>query len=119
MSEQLALAIDPMRTALVFVRAKPDLFRKDFEEYLERNWHVWEAFEQEANKVWARGRTHYSHRTIFEHLRHETAMREQENQHGWKLNDWYVKDLARLYVMHYPDRNMFEFRNGQSAVRAA
>jgi len=36
------------------------------------------------------------------------------------VNDHYVKDCARLYIMFHPEREgFFEFRSGQSAVRAA
>lgn len=123
MSDQFAInfnrpASDPRVTATTFVRAKPDLFRADFEEWLARNWHVWQAFEREANFVWDRGRRHYSARTIGEYLRHETLVREADCD--FKVNDWYWPDLARLYLMIYPDREgFFERRSGVSAKRAA
>lgn len=106
------------RTVMLMLDCKPEAFRKDFKEWLTENYHVWEAFEREANNVWNRGKRHYSQRTIWEYLRHESATREVSGP--WKMNDWYVKDCARLYVMMHPDRDgFFEFRNGQSAVRAA
>ena len=107
-------------TALVFVEARPEKFRKDFAEWLTCNWHVYLAFELEANKIWSMGRRGYSQRTIWEYLRHETAVRETPNVLQFKLNDHYVKDCARLYIMFHPEREgFFEFRSGQSAVRAA
>jgi hypothetical protein len=119
---QLALQFPTNRkhTALVFVETRPASFRSDFRGWLERNFAVWEAFEREANRVWERGRRHYSARTIGEYLRHETAVREDQNELSLKLNDHYWPHLARLYVCFHPEREgFFEFRNGQSEVRAA
>lgn len=119
---QLALDLVPdrKRTALAHVARLPLWFRKDFAEYLEGNWHVYLAFEREANRIRRSGREHYSQRTIWEYLRHETALREKDNDLDLKLNDHYVKDCARLYVVLHPEAaTFFEFRNGQSAVRAA
>jgi len=107
-------------TALLFVESRPELFRSDFREWLDANFNVWLAFEREANRVWARGRTHYSARTIGEYLRHETLTRETENPLQLKLNDHFWPCLARLYALYYPERRgFFEFRSGQSARRAA
>lgn len=108
------------RTVMVMLDCKPEAFRKDFREWLEANYHVWELFEHEANQAWSRGRRHYSARTIGEYLRHQTMLAEVENEHGFKLNDHYWPDLARLYMMMHPDRDrFFELRVGKSAVRAA
>lgn len=123
MSDQIALDFnravsDPRVTATTFVRSRPDLFRRDFADYLRQNWHVYQAFERQANAIWSRGRRRYSARTIIEVLRHESALVESCSE--WKLNDWWTKDLARLWVCCHPERaGFFEFRNGQSAVRAA
>lgn len=117
MSAQLALEFDAKHNALCFVWSRPDLFRKDFAHYLEKNFHVYQAFDEAANAVWNRGRRHYSQRTIVEVLRHESALRE--NPAGeLKLNDKWTKDLARLWVCHHPERSsFFEFRNCLSLVR--
>lgn len=111
---------DMKQTALTFVKASPSQFRPDFLEWLDKNYDVWLAFRREADRVWARGRTHYSARTIGEYLRHETALAEAPNRLQLKLNDHYWPDLARLYLCYHPDRpRFFERRSGQSAVRAA
>ena len=118
---QLALDLvsDRKRTAQIFVELRPELFRAEFKDWLSKNWPVFEAFEREAHKVWRRGRAHYSARTIGEFLRHETALAELPNELQLKLNDHYWPDLARLYICFYPERRgFFEFRPGQSAVRA-
>ena len=114
----LTFTLNRKRTALVYVEQRAELFRSDFADYLRTNWHVYEAFERQANAVWARGRRHYSARTLIEVLRHESVLQDSDPE--WKLNDWWTKDLARLWLCFHPERDgFFEFRNGQSAVRAA
>ena len=103
----------------VLVGANPSHFRKDFADWLEKNAHIWTAFEAQANAIWDRGRRRYSARTIGEWLRHETAMREGPNEHGWKLNDHWWPDLGRLYMLAYPEREgFFERRTGPATLRA-
>lgn len=86
-------------------------FRADFREWLEDNWHVWEAFRDQADRIWDRGRRHYSARTIGEWMRHETAMRQAAGSEPWKLNDHYWPYLARLYMLINPERaGFFEVR---------
>ena len=64
MTEQLPLAFDRSQ------------YRPDFADWLSANPHIWSAFCAKANQVWARGRRHYSARTIVEVLRHESALAE-------------------------------------------
>jgi len=92
----------------------PHLFRKDFYQHITDNFHVFQAFEREANNAWDRGRRHYSGRTIIEYLRHESNLREHGD--GLKLNDWYTPDYCRLYVTLHPERNLFEFRGERRAA---
>lgn len=88
-------------------------YRDDFVEWLAANFHVWVRFEEEANKLWDRGRRHYSARTIGEVLRHESAL-EARLDGEWKLNNNRFPDLARLYMTLYPEREgFFELRDGQ------
>lgn len=110
------------RKSFVFalIRAEQKRFRADFMGWLSANYEVWIAFEAEADRVWERGRRHYSARTIGEYLRHESALREQPNEHGFKLNDHYWPDLARLYMLIHPDRDgFFERRTSPLTLRAA
>ena len=86
-------------------------YRREFREWVEANWHIWVAFEREANRIWERGRRHYSARTIGEYLRHESALRQEKDETPWKLNDHAWPDLARLYIAMYPLRaEFFELR---------
>jgi hypothetical protein len=113
-------AIYRRRMTFVTVDAYPQHFRRDFREWLEANYKIWPAFEREASRIWDLGRRHYSARTIGEYLRHESALREQANELGFKLNDHYWPDLARLYMLLNPDRDkFFEKRVSPATLRAA
>lgn len=108
------------RTVMIMLDCKPEAFRSDFKDWLQKNYHVWEMFEHEANAAWDRGRRHYSARTIGEYIRHQTMLAEVENEYGFKINNNLFPDLARLYMMMHPDREgFFERRIGQSAQRTA
>jgi hypothetical protein len=103
----------------VLVGAHPEHFRKDFADWLEKNAHVWDAFKHQADLIWDRGRRRYSARTIGEYLRHESNLREAQNEHGWKLNDHVWPDCARLYMLPNPERDgFFETRVSPTSLRA-
>lgn len=105
--------------AFEFIARWPMKFRHDFAPWLAENWHIWLAFEREANRVWMMGRHHYAARRIIEWLRHETALREVEPSE-FKINDHFTPDLARLYLTFYPERaGFFELRQADSDVRVA
>lgn len=94
------------------------IFRAGFHAWLRDNRHVWTAFEREANRAWARGRRHYSARTIIEYLRHETALADAGGD--FKINGNNVPDLARLYRLVHPERaGLFETRRLAGSERAA
>jgi len=93
-------------------------FRPGFPTWISVNLHVWFAFEREANRIWRRGRRHYSARTILEVLRHESALAEIYGD--FKLNNNVAPDLARLYRLRYPERaGLFELRQMPGSERAA
>ena len=113
-------AVYRKRYVFAEIVARQDHFRRDFLGWLSANYSVWLAFEREADRVWDRGRRHYSARTIGEYLRHESALRETQNEHGWKLSDWWWPDLARLYMLLHPERTgFFETRVNPLSKRAA
>ncbi len=108
------------RRRMVFAFIAAGKYRADFSDWLAKNYGVWIAFEAQADKVWTAGRRRYSARTIGEYLRHESAIREEPNALGFKLNDHYWPDLARLYMDLHPDRDkFFELRVNPLAVRSA
>lgn len=91
--------------------------RPEFMAWLGENWVIWERFEREANRLWLRGRTHYSAKTIIEYIRHETALYEQGGE--WKINNSVSADLSRYYIDKYPDRaGFFEMRRLRKAEAA-
>jgi len=116
MSEPVQL---PVRdTAYDIALANPDAFLSGFLTWLAENYHVWTAFNREANRIWNRGRRHYSARTIGEVLRHHSAL--AENNSEWKLNNVIFPDLARLYLLVHPERaDFFELRAKSKSRRAA
>lgn len=98
---------------------QPDLnftgYRPEFIEWLAENGHIWERFEREASRLWLRGRTHYSAKTIVEFLRHETALYEHGGE--FKINNSVSADLARYYIQKYPERaSFFEMRRLRRAA---
>lgn len=98
-----------MQDILNIVRLNPDQFSQEFTDWIVENQHIWEAFKVEASRIRARGRSHYSSRTIVEYLRHHTALAEAEGT--FKINDHCVPYLGRLYVLTHPDaKGFFEFR---------
>ncbi|MGE5522592.1 MAG: hypothetical protein ACM3SS_02675 [Rhodospirillaceae bacterium] len=104
-------------TALVFVETRPDLFRDDFRDWLDANFHIYEAFAGLADQMATR-RDHYSARTLVEKLRFDSDMSERGGE--FKINGNYAPDLARLWTCFNPNREgFFEKRSGQSARRAA
>lgn len=118
MSAALQTEIDRRPLAFNLLETHPERFRSDFHTWLARNFQIYLAFEHEADRIWNVGRRNYSQRTIWEYMRHETAVREKDSE--FKLNDHYVKDVALLYVLLHPDRDeFFEFRYTLSAVRRA
>lgn len=105
-----------------FIRDRVDAnsirFRDDFPAWLAQNYPIWERFEAEANRVYTRGRYHYSARTIGEFIRHETALAATDDG-AWKINNNRFPDLARLYLLMYPERaGFFDLREGEGRVAA-
>lgn len=100
---QLPLQLAPrMHTALTFVQSRPEAFRPGFADWLKANWSIYEAFEGEALKLYARGFRHHSARSIWHYLRHETDLREGPNEHGLKLNNNWSPCAGRLAMMMEP-----------------
>ncbi len=110
--------VEQLRMAMLLINQSQTPYRRDFLGYLEDNFHVFKAFEREADKIWNRGRRHYSGRTIIEVLRHESAL--ADDGHEFKLNNNWTPDLCRLYMQFHPERvDIFETRTMPSEARAA
>jgi len=93
---------------LKFIDDNSSFFKKP-SEWFDKNWHIVEAFENTALKIIARGRTHYSARTIVEVLVHESIVSEKEGK--FKIGNDNAPDLARVFVVIHPDKlNFWEYR---------
>lgn len=91
-----------------------EMFWPDFYDWLNKNFPIYEEFDAEATKIRSLGKSTYGHRTIWEHIRHETTLREVDSE--FKMNDHYTKSCARLYLMLHPDaKQFFRFREDVSA----
>lgn len=78
---------------------------------------MWTRFDDEALRVLNRGRTHYASRTIIEVLRHETTLSEAGGD--YKLNNNYIGDVSRLFMILHDCPDFFETRLPKNAARAA
>lgn len=106
---------EKLKFASLEVAMHYDKYSDDFHQWLMDNWHVFEYFETSAQQVWAHGWKHYSARTIWEVMRHRSAVREIEGE--FKLNDHRVPDVARLYMFLHPEQDgLFEFRQRRLAA---
>lgn len=116
--ERIHRQLDRRAFVVEFARDRAGSFRSDFVGWLEKNAHIWERFEREADKVY-QIRKHYSARTIGEYLRHETTLKAEADGE-WKLNDHRWPDLARLWLLLNPERvGFFELRESPSRKEAA
>lgn len=96
---------DVFDIAVRAIDALPD----EFCDWLCLNFHVWEEFVSEADKVMHAGHKHYSTKTILEVLRHHSAISEVGS--GWKLNNNATPYLGRLFALVYPQHSdFFRFR---------
>jgi hypothetical protein len=101
-----------------FAVARSHSFRPEFPEWLQKNFHLWGRFESEANKIWGTGRRHYSSRTLWEVMRHHTMLTERDSD--FKINNNFAPDVARLYLLIYPERDgFFELRESPTRRAAA
>ncbi len=98
-----------MDRVLAFIAQHPGLFETTGSDWFILNWHVMQAFEQEALAVISVGRDHYSARTIVENLVHESVVREVDSD--FKIGNHHAPDLARAFVVLHPEHvAFFEYR---------
>lgn len=106
----------PIREVRAMALKRANAFRVDLYDWLldARNVAVWRMFEGEANRLWIGGRKHYSARTIGEWIRHNTLAADASID--FKVTDWMWPDMARLYMLLYPNRaGFFETRGRRAA----
>ena len=84
-------------------------FKPKFLRWLETNEHIYREFERQALALIARGRAHYSARTIVEVMVHESILREDMGP--YKIGNDHAPDLARVFAITHPEHRMFwEYR---------
>lgn len=84
-------------------------YRTGFLAWLRENEHIYAAFEARAFVLINRGTQHFSARMVIHELRHNTA--EAEGGGPFKINDHRSPDLARVFVILYPEHAHFwEYR---------
>lgn len=84
-------------------------FKPGFLDWLDDNEHVYYAFAEQAKKLIAAGRKHYSARTIVEVLVHHSITRAVGDE--FKIGNDKAPDLARVFVTQYPHHaNFWEYR---------
>lgn len=102
------------RDPLTVAQRNADQFRPDFTGWLRENPHVFAEVERRSLQVAAR-RSHYSMRTIFETIRHDSAIGELGGT--YKVNNNMAPDCARLFAMLHPEHSgLFEFREHKAAA---
>ncbi len=100
------------QTAIDFINNNQNFFKKPV-TWFEDNWHVVQAFENEALKIIARGRNHYSARTIVEVMVHESIIKETDG--AFKIGNDNAPDLARVFVVLHPEHvDFWEYRRPDS-----
>lgn len=99
------MAHKPLTAAMLEALKHPG-FQSDFAEWAHENTHIVHAFFSSADAV-AQYRSIYSARTITEHLRHESLVRDRGSE--WKINNNRTPDLARLYA-RVRQSTLFAFR---------
>jgi len=76
-------------------------FKVGFLDWLEENEHIYNGFEEQALRLIAAGRTHYSARTIVEVLVHHSKLSAVGDD--FKIGNDKAPDLARVFVIKHPD----------------
>ena len=105
-------------TAMCFIKARPTLFRDDFRDWLEDNYHVYEEFERRAVRLHTYGSLHIGAKSIWESMRYDSAVRQLSGE--FKLNNSYTADCARLSMEMCPAlKGLFETRVSPLSRRAA
>lgn len=100
--------------AISLVVSNKGEFKDEFKDWLEENFAIFQCFEQRALNI-AKVRPFYSARTIAEHIRYETDLREISG--SFKLNNNAVPDMSRLFSLLHPElKNLF--RKRATAARA-
>lgn len=98
------------------IDANTQTFRPEFRQYLRENLHVFDEFCTRSRALWDSGRRAYGARTIVESMRYHSDISETGST--WKLNNHFIPDMARLFVLLNPAcEGLFQFRGSERRVR--
>lgn len=103
---QMQIDYQPFDVADAMAAAKTTSTTPEFSQWLVENFAIFKRFAQEADAV-RQVREHYSARTIWEHIRHETVLRERG---VFKLNNNFAPSCARVYMHLRGCAKFFETR---------
>lgn len=82
-----------------------------FFEWINSNWHVYQAFVDLAREGHRRGLRHWGAFAIINVLRWQTALRENASE--FKVNNNYAPGMSRLAMRQFPElRGFFRCRDG-------
>lgn len=103
-------------TFLYFVDTTP---AETFEEYHERNPHVWVLFRRFTLEAIASGRSRIGAKMIAERIRWETFIRAS-NGDDFKINNNFTAYYARRFMAEYPEHEgIFQTRASKADVELA
>jgi hypothetical protein len=69
--------------------------------WIQYNAHIWNSFEQSALRIAHNKRKRYSARTIIEHMRWESDIRDMKGKPLFKLSNDMTPGLARLFMQKH------------------
>ena len=76
-------------------------FTEEFLNWLPKNLHVWEEFQQRATGLWFAGHRSYSSKTIVHVMRYHSDIQEVGTR--YKISNNTTPYLSRLWAFAHPD----------------
>ena len=89
------------KTEAIAIASGGDDYSACFQKWIQDNWPIYLRFERLAFVAVQRKFKHYSSKTIVDHLRWNSDMREQNSE--FKINNSRTPDLARLFEAMNPN----------------
>lgn len=109
--QQPSLFDGPLQQTRPVSTSGDQTIEEQFKAFHEENPHVAEALAQMALRLKRRGREHFGMKALFETLRFEYALRTDDPNSEFRLNNNYTALYARLLMRQYPElEGFFETR---------
>jgi len=107
-----------LRDALTIIYTRPDEFKAGFDDWIYDNFQFQKFFNDEALKVVASGRKHYSAYIIIQYMRHYTNMHSIGDEQ--KISNNWTPSIARMFGYMYPAHaGLFDYHELFSATVAS